>query len=151
MHINKYEVQNNFTACQPSHKVVARKTVNTRLSHINRSFYWTPITWSKNSTKGEDLGASINFRKLKQLVTGGEGANVTVDSHIIKILLFRCLGVTLSKYGRSDEDITYKINEGKVIIGQLNSVLQSWKIIQKAKKLIYSAIFENIVTCGSGR
>ena len=43
----------------------------------------------------------VNFEKQNRLVIGSEGANITVDPHIIKnCVFFEYLGVTLSKDGR---------------------------------------------------
>lgn len=47
-------------------------------------------------------------------VTGSEGVDVTVDSHVTKIVsFFRYLGVTLTEDGRSDEDTSSKMKQEK--------------------------------------
>ena len=56
------------------------------------------------------------------MVTGGEGTSITVhyESSVFEM--------KLSKDGRSEEDISSKIKQGNIVIGELNSVRSSWKI-----------------------
>lgn len=61
-----------------------------------------------------------------------------VHVHIIKsITSFRYLVVTLAKFSRSNKDFNGKMKQEKIVIGQLNSMLRSSKIIQKTKKVCH--------------
>jgi hypothetical protein len=57
---------------------------------------------------------------------------------------FKYLGVTLNKYGHSDEEITLRSNKGRNYIGALNSLL--WiKNVRYTKKRLYSTVFKSTV------
>ena len=89
-------------------------------------------------------------KKTEYLSFGEAGNDLSLDNNSIRNTnQFKYLGVTLGKTGKSDLDITNKINQGRRVIGQLNSVLWSKEISKKNKTTIYKTIVESIVTYGS--
>lgn len=96
-------------------------------------------------------GLTINIKKTVYMVVGDEHSNdLLIDNGKIKLVKsFKYLGVTLSSVGRSYQDITNKIGQGKRVIRQLNSILWSDKITRKTKTTIYKTIIESICTYGA--
>lgn len=47
------------------------------------------------------------------------------------------------------EDTSYKIKQGKIVIGQLNSVLWGHETTRINKEMSFSTVLESILTCGS--
>ncbi|XP_030754900.1 uncharacterized protein LOC115881517 [Sitophilus oryzae] len=62
---------------------------------------------------------------------------------------FKYLGVTLSSDGKSNENISNKIGQGRRIIRELNSLLWSDRISRRIKQMMYNCIFESVCPYGS--
>ena len=83
-------------------------------------------------------GLEINFQKTEYLALGETGNDLSLDNNSIRNTnQLKYLGVTLGKAGKCDLDITNKTNQGRRVIGQLNSVMWSKEISKKNKTTIY--------------
>ena len=96
-------------------------------------------------------GLTVNTKKTEYMIVGNEEKqNLDADNCEIKhCSSFKYLGVTLSTNGKSVEDITNKIGQGRRVIRQLNSLLWNKKIANKTKRTVYKTIVESICTYGS--
>lgn len=99
----------------------------------------------------EKWGLILNTKKTEYMVVGdGERSDLDIETCTIKnCTSFKYLGVTFSSTGKSSEDITNKIGQGRRAIRQLNSLLWSDNITKKNKTAIYKTIVESISTYGS--
>jgi hypothetical protein len=89
-------------------------------------------------TYSEKAGLKVNVEKVEYLVVGnGKIEDLQLENELMKeVEKFKYTGVILNKSGRSNEEITLKINKGRNCTGALNSLLWSKNITRNNKKTI---------------
>lgn len=93
-------------------------------------------------------GLKINYKKTEYLTNDTDELYIEGE-RIKKVNNFCYLGTILEKGGTSDMDINQKINNGRKVIGMLNSVLWSRNIICSTKRIIFKSILQSIVLYGA--
>ncbi|XP_044755011.1 uncharacterized protein LOC123313964 [Coccinella septempunctata] len=100
----------------------------------------------------EKWGLNINMKKTEYLHIGGEQEEEDPSLQLREIRSckeYKYLGSIISKEGTSDNDIAYRVQQGKKCVRILNSLLWSSQISLNTKMTIYRAIVEPIMTYGS--
>ena len=95
-------------------------------------------------------GLQVNMSKTEYLCVGTPGTDLVVQEQTIKkIEQYKYLGSLITQDGKDDQDIEFRIRQGKTVIQQLNGLLWSTKIRLETKKLLFNCIVEPITTYGA--
>lgn len=84
----------------------------------------------------EQFGLIVNMKKTEYMSVGNDDhsdLDIGMGKTIKHCSKFKYLGVTLSSDGKSNEDISNKIGQGRRIIRELNSLLWSDRISRRTK------------------
>lgn len=95
-------------------------------------------------------GLTINTDKTEYIVAGNVQRNLQLPKGVVRgVNSYKYLGTIISSDGASTQEIKSRINQGRVVTSQLNSVLWSNQIKEDTKIRIYKSIVESIVTYGA--
>lgn len=97
-------------------------------------------------------GLNINFNKTEYMVTGTE-ANFQIliddDIEVKQVENFKYLGCTISRDGIGKEEVRNKVEQGKKVVGCLNSIWWDKHIRKEVKKRIGRTMVESVMTYGA--
>lgn len=97
-----------------------------------------------------EWGLQVNMNKTEYLCVGTSGTDLDIQGRTIKNTdKYKYLGSLITHDGKDDQDIEYRIRQGKTVIQQLNGLLWSTKLRFETKKLLYNCIVEPITTYGA--
>ena len=98
----------------------------------------------------EKWGLTINTDKTEYVVAGGERRDLHISKGVVKgVDSYKYLGIKITNCGTSEAEIKTRVNQGRVVTKQLNSVLWSSQIKNNTKIRIYKTIVESIATYGA--
>jgi hypothetical protein len=95
------------------------------------------------------MGLQKNFGKIEYLTLDPGAGIVTETGQIKAVNKFKYLGSILEATGATTLEIEKRINEGRRVIGILNSVLWSKTIPQKKQKIMYQALVQSMLLYGA--